>query len=146
MTITVAPLTEADLPTFVQIELEAFRSHPRFPMLWPRGYTDDLYAYYLANKRASFDNQACHLFKAVDELTGNIIACSEWTYVLDPVAQARDRIPVDPNGPPPANFPHDGNWAIKRFFDLNLEKWERRYLTGKAHISKQLACYFAGVA
>ena len=134
MALTVSPLREDEIPEFVRIELEAFRSHPRIPMLWRRGYTDDLYAFYEANKKDSFDDPECRIMKAVDDETGKIVAVSEWVFALDVAAQIK-KDPVDPNGTPPANWPIDGTWELKRFFNVNLEKWTNEYLTGKPYIS-----------
>ena len=71
--------------------------------------------------------------KAVDADSGKMVAVSEWTFALDP-AKHEDK-PVDPNGTPPANWPIDGNWELRKFFNLNLEKWVQTYLAGKPYIS-----------
>ena len=134
MTITISPLTTVEIPSFVHIELEAFRSHPRIPMLWRRGYTDDVYAFYEASKRESFEDPECRFMKAVDNETGAIVAVSEWTFSIDTTKQ-KEKTPPDPNESPPANWPTDGNWELRRFFNLNLEKWTKEYLTGKPYIS-----------
>ena len=134
MALTVSPLREDEITEYVRIELEAFRSHPRIPMLWPRGYTEDLYAYYEANKKDSFEDPECRIMKAVDNETGKIVAVSEWVFALDVAAQMK-KDAVDPNGTPPANWPIGGNWEMKRFFNLNLEKWTNEYLIGKRYIS-----------
>ncbi|KAK3065652.1 hypothetical protein LTR53_018182, partial [Teratosphaeriaceae sp. CCFEE 6253] len=63
MATVVCPLKETDIPQFVRLELEAFRPHPRIPMLWPRGYTDDLYAFYEARKSKSFHDPDCRVIK-----------------------------------------------------------------------------------
>ncbi|KAI7277185.1 hypothetical protein KC335_g123 [Hortaea werneckii] len=64
MTITVLPLQAADIPAFVRLELEAFRTHPRMPMLWPRGFTSDLHAYYENNKLQSLQEETSRICKA----------------------------------------------------------------------------------
>lgn len=134
MALTLSPLREEEIQGYARLELEAFRSHPRIPMLWRRGYTEDLYAYYEANKKDSFDDPECKIMKAVDNETGKIVAVSEWGFALDVAAQKK-KDPVDPNGTPPANWPVEGNWEMKKFFNLNLEKWTNEYLTGKPYIS-----------
>jgi hypothetical protein len=134
MTITMSPLQESDIAEFVRVELEAFRSHPRIPMLWPRGYTADLYAYMEAGKLDSLNDPECRVMKAVDDETGKIVAVGEYVFALD-VQKQLEKEPVDPNGGPPANFPKDGNWELKRFFSLNLEKWTKTYLAGKPYSS-----------
>ena len=134
MTVTVCPLEENEISEFVRIELEAFRSHPRIAMLWRRGYTEDVYAFYEANKRESFQDPSCHLMKAMDDETGKILAVSEWMFAPDPTRHAH-KDTVDPNGEPPANWPADGNWEMRRFFNLNSEKWTSEYLTGRPYIS-----------
>lgn len=133
MTVTISPLTEKEIPDFVHVELEAFRSHPRIPMLWRRGYTDDVYEFYSASKKDSFQDPECRFVKAVDDETGKIIAASEWTFALDP-AESAEKEPVDS---PPSNWPIDGNWELRRFFNLNLEKWVNEWLAGKPYISMQ---------
>ena len=134
MTITISPLLETDIPEFVRVELEAFRSHPRIPMLWPRGYTEDLYAYMESNKKSSLHDPECQIIKAVDDSTGKIMAISEWMSCLD-IEKQLQKEPVDPNGSPPANWPKGGNWEMKRFYNLNLEEWTNEYLTGKPYMS-----------
>ena len=134
MTITVSQLEESEIPDFVRIEIEAFRSHPRIPMLWRRGYTEDVYDFYEAGKKESYHDPDGRLIKAVDNETGTIVAASEWTFALDPVKQA-NKNPIDPYGHPPANWLIDGNWELRRFFDLNLEKWIRDYLKDEPFIS-----------
>ena len=133
MALAISPLNQNEIPEFVRIELEAFRSHPRIPMLWRRGYTKDLYAFYEAGKTKSLQDPECRFVKAVDE-TGKMVAVSEWTFALDP-EKHEEKEPVDPNGSPPDNWPIDGNWELRKFFNLNLEKWEREYLGGKPYIS-----------
>ena len=134
MSFTISPLKEHEIPEFVRIELEAFRSHPRIPMLWRAGYTDDLYAFYEDGKRESLQDEECRFMKAIDNETGKMIAVSEWTFALDPEKRGK-KDPVDPNGVPPANWPIDGNWELRKFFNLNLEKWTKQYLSGKPFIS-----------
>lgn len=135
MPVTLSPLERADIPAFVRLELEAFRSHPRIPMLWPRGYTDDLYAYYEASKNESYNDPQCQFMKATDDDTEKMVAVSEWTFCLD-VAKQAEKEAVDPNSQPPANWPIDGNWKLKHFFSLNSEKWTNEYLRGQPYISK----------
>ena len=143
MTITISPLEEGEIPTFVHIELEAFRSHPRIPMLWRRGYTDDVYAFYNDSKKESFQDPECRFTKAVDNGSGKIIAVSEWTFALDPT-KVEQKEQVDPNGSPPDNWPIDGNWELRTFFNLNLEKWVLQYLAGKPYISIYIAPSITG--
>ncbi|KAF2771517.1 acyl-CoA N-acyltransferase [Teratosphaeria nubilosa] len=119
MAMKMQPLQAADIPAYVQVELEAFRTHPRMPMLYPRGYTPDLDA---------------RIFKVVDERTGKIVACSEWTFALDPKKTA-ESIAIDPDEQAPPNYPEGGNWAITRFYKNEWEKWRRETLAGKAYIT-----------
>lgn len=140
MAISITPLEREDIPSFVRIELAAFRPHPRIPMLWPRGYTNDLYAYYEANKNESFDDPECRFMKAVDDATGEIVAVSEWSFSLD-VEKQKEKKPADPNGTPPENWPIDGNWELKRFFRLNTEKWRREWLDGEPFIGEYITTY-----
>lgn len=135
MRITISPLLEDEISAFVRLELDAFRSHPRIPMLWRTGYTDDLYAFYESNKQGSFRDSECRFMKAVDE-NGQLMAVSEWAFVLDPEKHTEGKKPVNPDGLPPSDWPALGNWELRRFFTLNLEKWERQYLAGRPYISK----------
>ncbi|TKA70600.1 hypothetical protein B0A55_06704 [Friedmanniomyces simplex] len=133
MATLICPLQEADIPEFVRLELEAFRPHPRIRMLWPRGFTDDLYAYYEGGKTKSFQDQNCRLMKAVDEPTGEIMGVSEWDFQLDPSANAESQ-PSDPNERPPANWPVGGNWEMRKFFKVEWENWTRATFAGKPYI------------
>ena len=140
MSIALLPLEQADVPAYARLELKAFRSHPRIRMLWPRGYTDDLYAFYESNKNESLQDPECRMMKAVDNETGRIVAVSEWVFALDVEAQLK-KDPVDPNATPPDNWPIDGNWPLRHFFTLNLEKWTKQYLKGKPYISMCIYLY-----
>ena len=133
MPLTLSPLQESDIPDSVQIELEAFRSHPRIPMMWPRGYTPDLYEYYEEGKREKFHDANTKLMKAVDRETGKTVAISEWTFALDPEKQTTKQ-PVDDN--PPPNWPIGGNWEMRKFYKLNLERWMKDYVGGRSYISE----------
>lgn len=105
--------------------------------LWPRGYTDDLYAFYESEKRESLNDPDCRLIKAVDEATGRMVAVSEWSFALDLNKQSHE--PPSLDALPPHNWPAGGNWALRRFFTLNLEKWKQQYLSGKPYISSKLS-------
>ncbi|KAK0334469.1 hypothetical protein LTR91_007241 [Friedmanniomyces endolithicus] len=137
MATLICPLQETDIPAYARLELEAFRTHPRINMLWPRGYTDDLYAYYEERKSKSFHDKDCHIMKAVDDQTGEILGVSEWDFHLDPDATAKSQ-PTDPNEQPPANWPRSGNWEIRRFFVLEWEQWTRETFAGKPYIELHL--------
>lgn len=134
MPITISPLKEDEIPAFARLELEAFRSHPRIPMLWRAGYTDDLYAWYESGKRESLQDPECRFMKAADE-NGQLMAVSEWAFVLDLEKHAEGKKPTDPDGQPPSNWPVMGNWELRRFFNLNTEKWQKEYLAGRPYIS-----------
>lgn len=133
MAITICPLNEADIPAFVRVELEAFKPHPRIPMMWPRGYTDDLYDFYKQRKTDSFHDVTGRFMKAVDIETNQILAVSEWTFSLDPVAEAQKK-PADPNEGPPAKWPEGGNWELRCFFKTEWEKWRQEVLASKPYI------------
>lgn len=132
MELTIFPLNRGEIPQFVRIELEAFRTHPRIQMLWPRGYTTDLFSFYESEKEESFVNPDCHLMKAVDKHTGVIVGVSEWSFALNPKNE-REKGSVDPDGGPPPDWPLDGNWELRRFFTLNLEKWKKEHLKDKPY-------------
>lgn len=136
MPISVSPLLPTDIPASARLELEAFRSHPRIPMLWRAGYTPDLYAFYESTKRDGLADPESRYMKAVDDETGQLMAVSELTFVLDSEKHAREKEPVDPDGQPPENWPVRGNWELRRFFSLNTERWERQWLGGKPYTSK----------
>lgn len=133
MAVSIRPLEEADIPTFVRVELEAFRPHPRIPMLWPKGYTDDLYAFYESRKTVIFRDKECRFMKAVEDKTDEIVAVSEWTFALDAQANAKEQ-PIDYDEAPPANWPEGGNWELRRFFKIEWEKWRRENLAAKPYI------------
>jgi hypothetical protein len=105
-------------------------------MSWPRGYTDDLYAYYDKRKLQSFHDPNTRMLKAIDsDNGGEIIAVAEYTFALDPEKTAAKEL-GDPNEKPPADWPQDGNWELRRFFKLEWEKWRRGILAGKPYIRK----------
>ena len=133
MGVQVVPLTEADIPTFVHIELEAFRPHPRIPMLWPNGYTSELYAYYEANKSKDLKDPDTRFIKAVDDTTGDIMGVSQITFALDLSKNAAQPRP-DPNAQPPANWPKGGNWELKRYFKVNTFDLLQESFAGKPYI------------
>ena len=136
MTITIQTLEEADVPTFVSMELEAFRPHPRMAMLFPRGYTADLFAYYEHGKFDSCGTPNERLLKAVDE-SGKMIAGSEWTFTLDVEAEAEKTI-IGPDEPPPSDWPTDGNWQIRLSSKREWASWKREVFAGRLYIGKKM--------
>ena len=132
MTITIQPMAEGDLANFTNIELEAFRPHPRIPMLWPRGYTHDLYAYYNRCKVDSYHDPNEQFMKAVDE-TGSMIAASEWIFNMDVNVEAK-KIAPSRNEPPPSDWPTDGNWRYKLASKIEWAKWQRKLFAGRPYI------------
>lgn len=62
---------------------------------------------------------------------------AEWTFALDPSTQA-NKDSFDPHGPPPPNWPAGGNWEMRRFFNLNSEKWTTAYMQEKRYIRRRL--------
>lgn len=133
MTIKVHPLQPADIPAFVRLELEAFRTHPRMPMLWPRGFTPDLYAYYEDSKTQSLQKEASRIIKAVDDETGEIVAVAQWTFALDGKAEGNRTVQFT-NEQPPANWPEGGNWELRRFFKMEWEAWRAAMMGEKPYI------------
>lgn len=136
MPISISPLLPTEIPASARLELEAFRSHPRIPMLWRAGYTPDLYAFYEFTKRDGLADPESRYMKAVDDETGQMMAVAEWAFVLDPEKHDREKEPVDPEGRPPGNWPERGNWELRRFFSLNTERWESEWLSSNPYISK----------
>lgn len=139
MTIHVAPMEEADMPAYVQVNKAAFANHPRIPMMWPRGYTEDWHAYHVSDGVKDLQNPNARLMKAVDTEAGQLIAGSEWTFALDPVETSKEK-PVDLNQSPPEGWPEGGNWRMRLFFKAQWEEWRRGNLAGKPYISMPLAC------
>ncbi|KAI7163480.1 NAD(P)-binding protein [Hortaea werneckii] len=133
MTISILPLQPADIPAFVRLELEAFRTHPRIPMLWPRGYTPDLYAYYEDSKAQSLQKEASRILKAVDDETGEIVAVAQWTFALEGNDEGNKNLQFA-NEQPPANWPEGGNWELRRFFKIEWEEWRAEMMGEKPYI------------
>lgn len=131
--IEIQPLEAADVPAKNDVELEAFASHPRMPMMWPRGLTPDLHAYQEASDLDSLRDETSRMFKAVNTDDGKLVGSACWTLALDPDAVAKKE-PTDPQTPPPANWPSEGNWAMRLWYKINLEKLLERYLPGQRYI------------
>ncbi|EME88752.1 uncharacterized protein MYCFIDRAFT_80126 [Pseudocercospora fijiensis CIRAD86] len=94
MKISILPAIEKDIPSLVHIELEAFRSHPRIPILWPNGYQPDVYTFYSSRKLQELHDPNTHLLKAIDEETGQIVGASEIKFCLDPEKNATEISPL----------------------------------------------------
>ncbi|KAI6803780.1 NAD(P)-binding protein [Hortaea werneckii] len=124
---------DGDIPAFVRLELEAFRTHPRMPMLWPRGFTSDLYAYYENNKAQSLQKETSQILKAVDDETGEIVAVAQWSFALEGDDE-RNKTLQFTNEQPPANWPEGGNWELRRFFKIEWEAWRAKTMGGKPYI------------
>ncbi|KAI7088378.1 hypothetical protein KC356_g3289 [Hortaea werneckii] len=133
MTINVLPLQPADIHAFVRLELEDFRTHPRMPMLWPRGFTPDLYAYYENNKAQSLQKETSRILKAVDDETGEIVAVAQWTFALRGKDDGSKTLQFT-DDQPPANWPEGGNWELRRFFKIEWETWRAKTMGGKPYI------------
>lgn len=133
MKISILPAVETDIPTLVRIELEAFRDHPRIPILWPNGYQPDVYAFYETKKIKALQNPDYHLLKAVDDDTGEIVGGSEVTFCLDPEKTATEQ-PMAQNAPSPENWPEGGNWPLRRYFTINSYHLARNSFAGKPYI------------
>lgn len=136
MSVQVVPLVEADVPTFVRLELDAFESHPRTPIAWPRGYTDDLYAYSDRAKAESFRDSNCPMVKAVDMSSGRMLGAAEWTLFLNPAARAEET-PTDLSAAPPSDWPREGNWPLRQWFKLEWQRWRRDAFKDQAYIGKR---------
>ncbi|KAI7720072.1 NAD(P)-binding protein [Hortaea werneckii] len=122
-----------DIPAFVRLELEAFRTHPRIPMLWRQGFTPDLYAYYEDSKAQSLQKEACRIVKAVDDETGEIVAVAQWTFALEGNDEGNKTLQFTKKEPP-ANWPEGGNWELRRFFKLEWEAWRAEMMGEKPYI------------
>ena len=135
MPIDIEPLLKDDIPTKIRIELEAFKHHPRIPMMWANGYNAELYSFKESEDRADYDDPNNYYWKAVDAETGEIIAVAEWTFHLDAEAEALQK-PVAPDAPPPDGWPEGGNWPLRRFYKINFQRMKGEYLTGTPYISE----------
>lgn len=135
MAITTAPLEYDDVPTFVRTELAAFKDHPRTPMSWRLGYTDEVYAFSEARLRESFEDPNTQLFKALDGETGQIIAVSKWTFALQPEKNKKIGVPAE-DEEPPADIPAGFNWPLRCFWKRNFAMLEKEFLEGKPYIRK----------
>nr|POF04177.1 hypothetical protein CFP56_21932 [Quercus suber] len=133
---TVIPVTEADLPTFRDIELAAFRSHPRMAMLWPKGHTPAMLAFSLERKRTSFHDPESRFMQAVDDATGTVLAGSQWTFALDPDANAAKPV-AESDEAPPASWPVEGNWAMSLFFKREWQMYLKQTFGRKAYVEAQ---------
>ena len=98
-------------------------------MLWPRGNTDDLYAYYERCNRDSFHEPNERFLKVVDGETGTMLAGSQWAFNLDVEAEAKKEI-IGLDEPPPADWPIDGNWSIRRSSKIEWATWKRLVFAG----------------
>lgn len=135
MPVEVKPTSEADIPTAVRLQLDAFEHHPRTPIAWPNGYTPDLYEYYESVRRREINEDTCRFMKAVNSETGQLVGISEWTFQLQrdlaAEAAAAARTATDP---PPANWPAGGNWEMRRWYKINLQKLIRNSFGDRPYI------------
>jgi len=129
MPISLHPLVQADIPAFVNIELEAFRSHPRMPMLFPRGYTPDLYAFYHTSKLKAFNDPESRMWKAVDDESGEIIGCLQMTVKVDGDGDANEV--ESGNSTPMDGWPEGGNWEMRQWFARNGRKMIEESFRGR---------------
>lgn len=132
--LAIAPLGYDDIATYTRIELAAFEAHPRTSMSWPRGYTDDLYAYADAKHEDAFQDESNWYYKVVDWKTSEIVGVAKWTFVLDPSEGKAQAAAASPDPGPPENWPTDGNWALSRYWKQNFAELEREFLAGKRYI------------
>lgn len=133
MTISIHPLEEQDIADYVNVYLEAFRSHPRIPMLYPNGYTPDLFAYLERGKREDFASPNTRLLKAVDSSTGQIVGASHFTLALDPEKNAEQEPPGE-DDPPPSDWPKGANWEMKRFYAISSHYLPIESFAGRGYI------------
>ncbi|KAF2715914.1 acyl-CoA N-acyltransferase [Polychaeton citri CBS 116435] len=134
MTIEIRPLQESDIPTFVHVELDAFKPHPRTPIMWPRGYTSDLYAFSEAGKRKGFLDGRQRYMKAVDTTTDVIVGVTEWTFNTEnPKDYGQQELP-DQNAQPPSNWPIGGNWILRQWYKGNIKKILNERVAGEPFI------------
>lgn len=140
MSLQVVALDRSDIPAYARVELEAFKSHPRTPMVWTKGYTPAVYAYNESGKQKGFGDPAEHSLKCFDTRTGQMVAGATYSFVFteaDGVVHAvGPPEPVKEDAPPPANWPEGGNWAITRFYKINTPKVIQQHLGGQPYICK----------
>lgn len=118
MSVSIKPVEAADIPAFARLQLEAFASHPRTPMMWRKGYTDQVYTYHETKTAQSLHDPGCRLIKAVDDETGAMVGVSEITFALD-VERNRNQKPAGEDVSPPENWPEGGNWEMRQWYKRN---------------------------
>lgn len=133
--IHIRPLRAADVPDKVRSQMAAFASHPRMPMMWPRGMTADFWAYHEASDLKDLQDPNARLFKAVDSATGQIVGAADWTLALDAELEAK-KATMSTQQPPPEGWPLEGNWAMRRWYKINLQRLIKQYLPNQPYISK----------
>ena len=102
MPVSIKPVEAADIAAFARLQLEAFASHPRTPMMWRKGYTDQVYAYHESKTTESLRDPECRLIKAVDDETGAMVGVSEITFALN-IETNRNQRPVGEDDSPTAS-------------------------------------------
>lgn len=136
----VSPLEERDIPAYTRVELEAFKSHPRTPMLWTHGYTSAVYAYNEAGKRRGLDDPHEHALKCIDLESGQLVAGATYTFAFKEengqILAADPPEPVKDDEPPPPNWPAGGNWSMRRFYTINTPKVVQAHVGEQPYISK----------
>lgn len=136
---SIEPVTKADLPATHNVLMRAFQGHPRMPMMWPRGHTEDLYAFKFSRDVEGLSDPTCAMFKAVDTSNGQIVGAAEWA-VMD-LEAVRAKQPTNDDAQAPADWPMEGNWAMRRFYTINLEKLIKRHLPDQGYIGLSMTCF-----
>lgn len=140
MSLQIVPLDRNDVPAYARVELEAFRSHPRTPMVWTEGYNDSVYAYNENSKYNSLQDANEHSLKCFETGTGKMVAGATYTFAFRTEGNRTVAIeppkPIAEDAPPPPNWPVGGNWGIARFYKINTPKVIQQYLGGEPYISK----------
>lgn len=136
MLVSIQPVEAADIPAFARLQLEAFASHPRTPMMWRKGYTDQVYAYHESKTKESLRDPECRLIKAVDDETGAMVGVSEITFALN-IETNRNQRPVGEDDSPPDNWPEGGNWEMRQWYKRNALALLRESFDGVPYIRAQ---------
>ncbi|KAI9652989.1 MAG: hypothetical protein M1821_007742 [Bathelium mastoideum] len=145
MALELSPMTEADLPTYTNIDLAAFADHPLTAVLWPHGRSPTDQAHLTARTRQTFlSDPTAHLLKVTDPGTGTIIAVAEWHRCParddddQPSSNKANNEPSStpkPSGedPMPTEWAPGANVRAKEFFIGTFHRTHAEVMRGRAH-------------
>lgn len=139
MTLRLELLQVADIPSYTEVELSAFKSHPRTPMIWTKGQNASVHAYINDRKQAELQNPKEPSMKCIDVTSGKLVAGATYTFAFEvqdgrPIATAPAES-IAEDAPPPSNWPDGGNWNIVRWYKINTPRIVQQYMGGRPFIS-----------